>query len=414
MTAVTVLGASGTIAVPFKSSINASFAQQLANQITSAVQNNTLTAQPYNPSAAALPTGGTENELVIGGIQSTGGAASGGSSYTLPSSYVAIVNNANAPVTIQAGDAPVAKVSVLAGTGGTTFYAGASSVGGSIFVGGGLNTIAGSTGFSGALNNANGGLSGDWLIGSGNGTPGSVDGDDIYLSSGQDTVAMGGGDTVHAGGANVLGLVTNTDGDPTFFIGSAPSTVFGLAAAGVNILGNDGATGGGVYVLGTGGDGVIAAGGGASTLVGGGSGDTLYASTMSGAQAVMYAGGGNETLQGGYSGGSSTLYGGSGNDVLAGGSGDDVIAAGSGTDSIYTGLGTDSVWFYKPVASDVKDTITDFDPNNDTLILQGYTSHTVTSQAGAPLTITLSDSSTITFLNLTTSQAGSLKITNIT
>jgi Ca2+-binding RTX toxin-like protein len=182
----------------------------------------------------------------------------------------------------------------------------------------------------------------------------------------------------------------------------------------VNILGNDGATGGGVYVLGTGGDGVIAAGGGASTLVGGGSGDTLYASTMSGAQAVMYAGGGNETLQGGYSGGSSTLYGGSGNDVLAGGSGDDVIAAGSGTDSIYTGLGTDSVWFYKPVASDVKDTITDFDPNNDTLILQGYTSHTVTSQAGAPLTITLSDSSTITFLNLTTSQAGSLKITNIT
>jgi Ca2+-binding RTX toxin-like protein len=414
MTAVTVLGASGTIAVPFKSSVNASFAQQLANQITSAINNNTLTAQPYNPTPGALPTSGAD-ELVIGGITSAGGAASGGSSYTLPSSYVAIVNNANAPVTIQGSDAPVAKVSVLAGTGGTTFFAGASSVGGSIFVGGGANTIAGSSGFNGSLTSTNGGLSGDWLIGSGNGSPGAVDSDDIYLASGVDTVALGGGDTVHAGGAAVLGLVTNTDGDPTFFIGSAPSTVFGLAAAGVNILGNDGATGGGVYVLGSGGDGVIAAGGGASTLVGGGSGDTLYASTMAGAQAIMYAGGGNETLQGGYSGGTSTLYGGTGTDVLAGGASDDVIAAGSGTDSIYTGLGQDSVWFYQPVTGKgVQDTITDFDPNSDTLILQGYTSHTVTSQAGAPLTITLSDSSTITFLNLTTSQAGSLKITNIT
>ena len=128
----------------------------------------------------------------------------------------------------------------------------------------------------------------------------------------------------------------------------------------------------------------------------------------------MYAGAGNETLQGGYSGGNSTLYGGSGPDVLAGGAGSDVIAAGSGADTIYTGLGQDSVWFYAPTAKAVTDTITDFDPNNDTLILQGYGAPTVTSAAGAPLTITLSDSSTITFMNLTTSQAGSLKITQIT
>ena len=413
MTAVTVLGASGTIAVPFKSAVNASFAQQLANQITSAVSSGALTALPYNPSASALPAGGAENELVLGGAGSTGGAASGGTSYTLPSSYVAIVNNANAPVTISAGADPVAKVSVLAGIGGTTFFAGASSVGGTIEVGGGVNTISGSSAPSGALTSLNGGLSGDWLIGSGSGA--GVGSDDIFLASGLDTVAFGGGDTVHAGGAAVLGLVTNTDAvDPTFFIGSSPSTVFGLASANVNILGNDGATGGGVYVLGSGGDGVIAAGAGNTTLVGGGNNDVLYASTASGAQAMMFAGADNETLQGGYSGGNSTLYGGSGTDVLAGGVNSDVIAAGAGTDTIYTGLGQDSVWFYAPTATAVTDTITDFDPNNDTLILQGYASHTVTSAAGAPLTITLSDSSTITFMNLTTAQAGSLKITTIT
>jgi Ca2+-binding RTX toxin-like protein len=127
----------------------------------------------------------------------------------------------------------------------------------------------------------------------------------------------------------------------------------------------------------------------------------------------MYAGLGAETLQASYEGGSSTLYGGAGNDVLAGGNGDDVIAAGAGKDTIFTGLGADSVWFYAPEAQGVTDTIYGFDPTKATLVLDGYKGYTVTSTGSAPLTITLSDSSTITFASLSTSQASGLKITQI-
>lgn len=406
MATVTVSGASGTVAIPFKSTVNASFAQQLANQISTAIKNGTLTGTPYNPSGAPV-AGGPLNELVIGGSVP---GASGAASYTLPNSYAAIVSNSTNPVTVTAGASPVAPLSVLGGEGGTTFFA-SSTIGGSLSFGGGKNVVAGSATFTGAQDSSDGGLNGQWTISSGAASGSSAN---IVLATGKDTVIFGGGDTVQAGGASVLAFDSNTDAvDPTFFIGSAPSTVFGLASPNLDILGQ-GASGGGVYVLGTGGNGVIAAGAGNTTLVGGGNGDVLFANTTAGAQAVFYAGAGGETLQGSYSGGNSTLYGGSGPDVIAGGSGNDVIEVGSGNDSLFTGLGQDSVWFYAPTAKAVKDVIYDFHPDQGTLIFQGYTGYTVTSTGSAPLTITLSDSSQITFNNLTTAQASTLKITTIT
>ena len=98
---VTVLGASGTIAVPFQSAVNATFSAQLANQISVAL-GSTLTATPYNPSAATAID--PQDQLVIGG---SAPAAPAASSYVLPNNYVAVVNNANSPVTVTAGVTPV-------------------------------------------------------------------------------------------------------------------------------------------------------------------------------------------------------------------------------------------------------------------------------------------------------------------
>src|SRR4051812_26351128 len=53
---VTVLGAKGIITVPFKSQANAALAQQLANQISAAITNETLYPGDYNStSLPALP-----------------------------------------------------------------------------------------------------------------------------------------------------------------------------------------------------------------------------------------------------------------------------------------------------------------------------------------------------------------------
>ena len=402
MSIVTVLGASGTVSVPFKSAVNAQFATQIAVQISNAVAAGNLYQSPVGTTGTG--SFGQTGELVIGG---TTPAAAATTSYTLPNAYTAVVNNATNPVTITAGASPVHALSVLGGTGGTTFYA-ASSIGGSIALGGGTNLIAGSSVVSGAGDSTNGGLTGNWNIDTGSSTSGGSD--QIYLASGNDVVYFGAGDTINAGGANVLGAVFNTDAvDPTFFIGSGDSTVFGLGSADLAILGNN-ATGGGVYVLGTGGNGVAVAGAGNTTLVGGGNGDILYASSATGAKAILFAGAGNEILQAGAEGGNSTLYGGSGTDSLSGGKGNDVIEAGSGHDTIWTGLGNDSVWFYNKASNGTAvDHIIDFNVATSTLVLAGYSSApTVVSAVNAPLTIKLGDNSLVTFDNLNTQSYASI------
>lgn len=415
MSLVTVLGAAGTtVSLPFTSHTNAVFAQQLASQISAAITSGSLSGGPINPPSAPSGAAGTENILVVGGVNSIGGAPAA-TSYVLDDTYAAVVNNSSAPVTVTAGSLPTAPVSVLGGVGGTTFFGGASSVGGSIALGGGANTIAGSASFHGSVSSTNGGLNGDWSISTGAGI--GAGSDAIYLATGADTVSFGANDSVNAGGASVLGFVTNTDrADPTFFIGSANSTVFGQASSNVYILGNDtSATGGGYYQLGTGGNGVIAASAGSSTLVGGGYGDVLFASSASGAQAVMKAGLGDETLQGGYSGGSSTLYGGIGNDELVIGqlnkSAKDAVYIGSGTDTVWAGVGQDSIFFNAATARSVHDTIYNY-AGNTNVVLEGYGGYSVTSAAGTTLTLTLSDSSTIIFSGLSTEQSGLLKITS--
>ena len=400
----TVLGAGGTVTVPFDSASNAAFANQIAAQISAAVTGGTLYQSPTIGDTTGTPGPGQTGEVVIGGLNPTPATTT---NYALPNSYTAVINNASNPVTITAGASPSGALSVIGGTGGTTFFAG-SSVGGSIALGGGTNLIAGSASLNGAIDSTNGGLTGNWNVDVGSTAPGASN--QVYLASGDDVVNFGAGDTINAGGAHVLGAEYSTAAaNSTFFIGSGDSTVFGLGSADLAILGNN-AAGGGVYVLGTGGNGVAVAGENNTTLVGGGGGDLLFANSAPGAQAILFAGAGNETLQAGGEGGSSTLYGGSGNDALSGGKGNDVIEAGSGHDTIWTGLGNDSVWFYNKASNGTAvDQVVDFNIATSTLLLAGYSSGpSVVSAVNAPLTIKLGDNSLVTFDNLNTQSYASI------
>jgi len=108
----------------------------------------------------------------------------------------------------------------------------------------------------------------------------------------------------------------------------------------------------------TGGDGAdnLSGGGGADTL-GGGAGDD----NLDGGQ-------GGDTLDGGA--GDDTLRGGTGNDTLIGGAGDDTLGGGTGDDVYIGGAGSDT--FIAELSKPGADTISDFNPSQDTIDLQGF------------------------------------------
>ncbi|CAN7663465.1 hypothetical protein [Rhizobium sp. LjRoot254] len=83
---------------------------------------------------------------------------------------------------------------------------------------------------------------------------------------------------------------------------------------------------------------------------------------------------GNDLLLG--NGGDDALSGGSGNDWLYGGDGDDVLGGGGGNDMLSGGAGADTFTF---ASKSGKDTITDFDVDND--LLQIASSKTIKNVA---------------------------------
>lgn len=110
--------------------------------------------------------------------------------------------------------------------------------------------------------------------------------------------------------------------------------------------------------------------------------DPIYGDSIAaGYKDVMFGGAGNDTLKG-YNGddtlsgdsGNDKLYGGNGNDTLHGGSGmdtlygeagNDILFGGTGSDTLTGGAGNDRFMFDPSTAS--IDTITDFNPAEDTL-----------------------------------------------
>jgi len=172
--------------------------------------------------------------------------------------------------------------------------------------------------------------------------------DTIEGGDGNDTLFGGGGDDMLRGGT----------GDDSLAGGSHSDTLNGSTGddtltsfSGANIMwagsGDDVANGG--Y-----GDDIIGGGAGTDTLSGGELNDTLY------------GGAGDDSLVGGD--GKDVLYGGQGNDILSGGNDDDTLWGSMDNDTLTGGDGADTFAF---AAGSGLDIITDFDTENDVLMLEG-------------------------------------------
>jgi Ca2+-binding RTX toxin-like protein len=174
---------------------------------------------------------------------------------------------------------------VIAGSGGLNFQAGASTVGGAIFVQGGNNTIAGGPTVANRTT-ANGGLQGDWLVKTGGGE------NSVWLAGGDAVALLGGNDTIHAASANALIRGTGHGTSLDVFVGPGNITVSGGATRADLIQANGLPTGKDLLVGGSGGNNTITAGSGNTTLVGAGRDNLLEAAGTN----VIHPGAGNDTV----------------------------------------------------------------------------------------------------------------------
>ncbi|EGG76286.1 Iron-regulated protein frpA [Gluconacetobacter sp. SXCC-1] len=207
----------------------------------------------------------------------------------------------------------------------------------------------------------------------------SVSGSSITADSGL-SVTGGSGDTISASASALLSGVD----DSTISV-SVPGTLqFINGASGIA----DTVTGGNATIFGTAGLDLTA-----ST-----SGTTTY-----------YASSGNETLDGGLSTGRLYAVAGSGNDTLVGGSGQDTLQAGTGNDLLKAGSGTTEFDFIKGKDGG-NDLIQDFGKSAANVVnLSGFDATPATIQsmldnatiAGGNTTISLGDSTKITFVGVT-------------
>ncbi|WP_419785843.1 calcium-binding protein [Pseudodesulfovibrio sp.] len=168
--------------------------------------------------------------------------------------------------------------------------------------------------------------------------------DTVYGDEGNDSVYGGHGNDIVNGGAGDDVMYGGT-GDDTLDGGSGDDVMFGDQ-------GND-------FLDGGAGEDTLYGDSGHDTLHGGHGNDVLYGSTDG---SVMDGGGGHDSVEGGGSA-----------DVLIGGSGDDTLDGGGGDDTLYGDgqEGSDNDWdVFVFGADDGHDTIMDFDPENDHIMLR--------------------------------------------
>ena len=122
------------------------------------------------------------------------------------------------------------------------------------------------------------------------------------------------------------------------------------------------------------GDDTLSGGDGDDTLIGGAGDDTLDGGDQ---KDVLEGGAGDDLLKGGRQNdtldggaGDDVLKGGQGKDTLGGGEGDDILVGGRGDDTLTGGAGADT--FAQSCNATGVDTITDFDPSEDTINLKGF------------------------------------------
>jgi len=166
--------------------------------------------------------------------------------------------------------------------------------------------------------------------------------------------------------------------------------------------------GGGLMFGGAGDISTITSGVGASTIFGGSGSIVNFVGNLSGG--TFIASDGSETLNASGSSTSNFFAGGaaSSNVSLIGGSGTDTMLAGAGTETMAGGGGADAFVFFSANTTGQTVFITDFADTADSMYILGYDS----TQSAASLrdnaivgpngvTITLSDSTSITFTDLT-------------
>jgi Ca2+-binding RTX toxin-like protein len=423
MASVTVPGTGGsTVTIP--PSTNASFivAKNIADAIAAAGGKLDITQGVFG-GTIPWPPAGKVGEVVLSG--DAGGGA------TIPAGYSFIVNNANAPVTITAGN----NQSLITGGKGTSVF------------GSGNNTIAASGGSNLVVLNGGstflvgGGEGNDTVFATGSGTQAGGGGANLLWGADPDTgskqlfISNGSNDTVVAGAGT--STITNFGSSSLVFGGSGQLVVGGsidneTVAAGAGSATIFGANSG-VYFLQSsktvfvdeGGSNTIVGGTGSTTIFGGagqnlifgdggpiqfvgsagtaGTNVTFFGSANSGGGSfAAYAG--NETLNAGGSQSSNLFSAGTGSDRMIGGSGSDTMFAGTGSATMTGGAGGDFFTFIKGAAGG-SDVITDFN-SNDSLILVGYSAASVSAAigtAGSGSTLTLSDNTKITFQNVSVS-----------
>jgi Ca2+-binding RTX toxin-like protein len=107
--------------------------------------------------------------------------------------------------------------------------------------------------------------------------------------------------------------------------------------------------------------------GGWDWLHGGGGDDTIFGGS---GNDTIFGGSGSDQLRGGR--GADQLDGGSGRDTVRGGSGDDLVDGGRGRDELTGGSGWDSFVFDTSLGSRNVDTITDFNAEQDNILLSQW------------------------------------------
>ena len=242
------------------------------------------------------------------------------------------------------------------------------------------NSQANSLTGNAAANLLNGGGAADTMAGAG--------GNDIYIV---DNV----GDTVTELAAAGTDLVKSS---VTFTLGANVERLTLRGGAAINGTGNDlantiagneaanvldggtgadklmGAGGNDIYIVDNVADQAIEAssGGGTDTVQSSVSytiGDNIEVLTLTGAAAINGTGNdGANTLTG--NGAANILDGDRGNDILAGGAGDDTLRGGLGSDSLRGDAGADDFVFNKALGATNVDTILDFAPGSDTIVLE--------------------------------------------
>ena len=264
------------------------------------------------------------------------------------------------------------------------------------------------------------------------------------FASSSSNITLGGSHNLLFAGSNSM-TVSVTGTSDTVAGNAAPMTVYASSAAtvfensgalsfiggaGSSIVGADGTptaitVGAGGVTFWTGGNDTSSifgsAGAGATTLLGA-SGSVMYFSDATSTDGGLQfsAGYGNETLDAAgsttndfYGAGANSVSVGStvyGNDSIVGGSGDDTFTAGAGSDTLTSGAGTNAFVFFASQTDGQHDYITNW-TSNDSLLLLNYSNSGSANQLMASatsttdhsgLTITLSDSTQITFSNVGT------------